>query len=160
MKIVTQNFGEIEISNDDIINFNEGLPGFPDARGFVIMLQEDEDENPSPICFLQSADDEELCFVLTDMTAFLPEYLPLVLVELAKEQLGDFDPDNTIVYNITTINSELTDSTVNLKAPIVISLKKKTGRQFLCSEDFPIRAKLFGLQNKGGCGCNCGGATC
>ena len=146
MNISTQNFGEIEINTDDIINFAEGLPGFPAARDFVILQQEDEEGNSGFISFLQNVKDGDLCFVMVDMASFIPEYRPLVLVELAKEaQEGDstFDPDSTIIYNIATIYDELTDSTVNLKAPIVINVVQKTGHQFLCGEDFPIRARLF-----------------
>jgi len=156
MKLTTQNFGEIEINQEDIINFNDGLPGFVNAKGFVIMLQEDDNQDQSPICFLQSTDDGELCFVLVDMTVFLPEYVPLVLLELAKEDRENFDPDNTMVYNIATIYDELTESTVNLKAPIVVNLAQKSGRQFLCAgDDFPIRAKLFNPTQNCDCDCSC-----
>ncbi|MCL2752928.1 MAG: flagellar assembly protein FliW [Defluviitaleaceae bacterium] len=161
MKITTQNFGEIEINQEDVINFNDGLPGFENARRFVVMEQEGEQGEKSPICFLQSLDDGELCFVLVDMTLFAPEYRPLVLVELAKEQPTSFDPDNTMVCNIATIYEDLAESTVNLKAPIIINIDQKIGWQFLCNDDFPIRAKLFAqTENKNG-GCCCpGGGSC
>ncbi|MCL2575964.1 MAG: flagellar assembly protein FliW [Defluviitaleaceae bacterium] len=155
MKLTTQGFGEIEINTEDIISFGDGLPGFADDKRFVILLQED-DGGISPIRFLQSVDNGDLSFVLVDMTAFLPEYRPLVLVELAKEQGDNFDPDNTMIYNIATIYEELMDSTVNLKAPIVVNLEQKIGRQFLCGDDFPIRARLFDQSATKGCGCGCG----
>ena len=51
MKINTINFGEIEIVEDKIILFQEGLPAFEDEEQFVIILNEDED---NPFHFLQS----------------------------------------------------------------------------------------------------------
>ncbi|MDR2166826.1 MAG: flagellar assembly protein FliW [Clostridiales bacterium] len=149
MKITTRNFGEIEINSEDIINFNEGLPGFPECKDFVVLFQEDEEiaQEGTPfntICFLQSIDDGELSFVLVDMTAFLPEYRPLALVEYARENVGEFDPDALVVYNILTVYDELSDSTANLKAPIIIDFVQKKGRQIICQGDeYPIRAKIF-----------------
>jgi len=145
MKITTQSFGEIEVSSEDIIRFNEGLPGFVDNKRFVILFPDQaETEELSALCFLQSVDDEDLSLVLVDMTAFLPEYRPFALVEYARENDGPLVPEDLAVYNIVTVRDILADSTVNLKAPVVVNFEKKSGKQVICQGDeYPIRAKLF-----------------
>jgi len=159
MTLKTQNFGEIQIRQEDIINFSEGIPGFWNAKDFVLLFQEQTQEqegNESIICFLQSVTDEELSFVLIDISSFQPSYRPLALLEYAKTA-ENFDQKNLAVYNILTVHDNLNDSTANLKAPIIIDITENTGRQVLCAdEDFPIRAsilELTGQAKDGGCQC-------
>ena len=138
MKLVTRNFGEIEIFEEDIINFDEGLPGFPDDKRFVLLSEDD-----SPISFLQSVDGGDVSFVLVDMLAFMPDYNPRV-DESFIEDLGTFEPENFLIYNIATVFENLTDSTVNLKAPLIINAIEKKGKQVVCdNEEYSVKALLF-----------------
>ena len=163
MTLNTQLFGEIEINPDDIINFHEGLPGFAERTRFVALFQEAQEEGEGglgevfdTICFLQSVDDAELSFVLIDTTPLLPEYRPLALLEYAKDAATGFDHKNLVVYNILTIHDEMSNSTANLKAPIVLDLLNKSGRQviFKGDDNYPIRARIFDAPQKDGeCSC-------
>ena len=152
MNIKTENFGTITVNQEDVIKFANGIPGFPEATDFVILLQDDEDEN-NPICFLQSVQSPELSFVIIDTAGFLPEYRPMALLEYAREASG-FNQEDMAIFNIMTVHDELTDSTVNLKAPIIINTKNKTGRQVVCQNDeFPLRARLFDIAKDEGGDC-------
>ena len=157
MTLNTQAFGEIHINDEDILTFPEALPGFPDMKKFVVLFQEDaEGETDNFICFLQSIENEGLSFVLADVSGILPEYRPLALLEYAREAGEGFDQKNLIVYNILTVHDELVDSTANLKAPVVIDVSAKTGRQIFCQGDeYPIRARLFDLAEQKGGACQC-----
>jgi len=156
MTLKTQNFGEIQINQNDILHFPAGIPGFWDETDFVLLFQDQESEGEeSIICFLQSTTNPELSFVLIDVSGFLPDYRPLALLEYAKDAL-DFDQKNLAVYNILTVHDKLNDSTANLKAPIIIDITDKTGRQVLCGDDdFPIRANIFNLDTNKGGDCPC-----
>jgi len=139
MKLETRNFGEIEIFEEDVINFREGLPGFPKDKQYVIL----SDEN-SPVSFLQSVDGGDVSFVVVDMLAFMPDYNPRV-DESFLEDLGVYNPANFEIYNIATIFDNLKDSTVNLKAPIVVNAMDKIGKQVVCdNEEYSVKAALFG----------------
>ncbi|MCL2620686.1 MAG: flagellar assembly protein FliW [Defluviitaleaceae bacterium] len=141
MTIATKNFGEIEINPADAINFEEGLPGFHENNQFVVLFQEPEEGEPNPISFLQSVDNDELCFVLVDMSNFYPEYAPSIHPFIEKEE---FDVATTAIYNIATVFEDMSDTTVNLKAPVLINYDNKQGKQIICQGDeFPIRVKLF-----------------
>ena len=137
MNLTTRSFGEIKIANDDIINFKEGLPGFPDDKRFVLLT-----EPGNSIAFLQSVDDGETSFVMVDMVGVMPDYNPHV-DECLIEDLGKYEPTNFLIYNIVTVNEDLKDSTVNLKAPIIINAAEKKGKQIVCENDYSVKAPLF-----------------
>jgi flagellar assembly factor FliW len=157
MKITTHSFGSIDINPEDIVQFTDGLPGFAGSKRFVILFPDQaEGEEISTICFLQSVDDEDLSLVMVDMTAFMPQYRPHALVEYARENDGPLAPDSLAVYNIVTVRDNLANSTVNLKAPVIIDLDKKIGKQIICQgDDYPIRAMLFNTEED-----KAGGGAC
>ena len=55
MKIATKIFGEIEIADDKIIVFPNGIIGFPDLNRFSLMY--DKDKGSHNIQWLQSLDE-------------------------------------------------------------------------------------------------------
>ena len=135
MKIKTRDFGEVEINPNEIIIFSDGLPGIVSSGNRFVILS--DEQGGGPIYFMQSLDDEELAFVLVDMALILPEYVEAVAAE--QPAAGGLH-----IYNIATIHENLEDSTVNLKAPLIVDFAGKSGWQVLCkSDEFPIRAKLF-----------------
>lgn len=139
MKLETRNFGEIEVLKEDIIDFCDGLPGFPQDRQFVILSEDD-----SPVSFLQSVDGGDVSFVVVDMLAFMPDYNPRVDENFIQD-LGTYNPENFLIFNIATIFDNLKDSTVNLKAPVIINAVEKKGKQVVCdNEDYSVKASLFG----------------
>ena len=52
MKIETKIFGEIEIADDKIITFENGIIGFPDLKKFAL-LHDEEKGTDAGIRFLQ-----------------------------------------------------------------------------------------------------------
>ncbi len=61
MKLNTKNFGKIEIKEEDIIYFPDGILGFEEEKQFVIINNEDEQ---NPFHWLQSVQNPELAFVI------------------------------------------------------------------------------------------------
>jgi len=57
----TSRFGSLEVSEDRIINFPFGLLGFPNLNRYVLM-----DYKDTPLKWLQSVDDPQVAFVVTD----------------------------------------------------------------------------------------------
>ncbi|MFZ3371710.1 MAG: flagellar assembly protein FliW, partial [Desulfitobacteriaceae bacterium] len=60
MKIESTRFGELEVAEEQLINFPHGIPGFPDEKTFVYLLHGTE----SPFSFLQSTTEANLTFLL------------------------------------------------------------------------------------------------
>lgn len=70
MKIHTTRFGTMAIDDDRITVFPEGLLGFPDRTSFAL-LQTDEENY---FFWLQSIQQPDLAFVVTDPTIFFKDY--------------------------------------------------------------------------------------
>ena len=70
MKIKSTRFGELDVAENDVIHFSQGLPGFPEEYHFALLPQGEE----SPFFFLQSTQDPNLTFLLVDPFAFFAEY--------------------------------------------------------------------------------------
>ena len=71
IRVESRRFGRIEVPAADLIRI-DGLPGFPDARRFLL-LHHDRD---SLFAWLVCADDPDLAFVVTDPWLFFPDYAP------------------------------------------------------------------------------------
>jgi len=144
MIVETRNFGEIEVLDEDILFFSEGLPGFPGDRRFVLLTEDD-----NPICYLQSVDDGDVAFVVADLAHIMPEYSPQVAEEHL-DSIGECEDEDLLLLNICTISTAMEDSTVNLKAPIVINSVEKLGKQVICNnEEYLVNAPLFGDADAG-----------
>ena len=137
MTINTKHFGEIEVEEDKIIDFGEGLPGFPDDRQFILV------ENEEPFWWLQSVSDGENAFILVDACRVLPFYNP----EVDKsdiECLGEYSPDDFLIYNIVVLPENVKEMTVNLVAPLIINSATRRGRQVIAKNgDYGVRHYLF-----------------
>ena len=70
MVVKTKFFGELEISDKDVMVFDEGLPGFQDMHKFTII----NDENNTFISYLQSLDSEDVCFIMIPPVFALQDY--------------------------------------------------------------------------------------
>lgn len=140
MQLKTKHFGEVEYALEDIILFEEGLPGFRDATQFVLLADKPEDL----FHWLQSIDDEELAFVLMDVKQIKTDYQPRIDPEVM-ESLEDGSPNAELVcYNIAIVPEDLQEMRVNLKAPIIINKSSRKGKQVIASnEEYGIRHYIF-----------------
>lgn len=120
MKFYNRQFGELEIEDQHILRFPEGLIGFEDHRSFLLI----RDEDTEPLRWLVSLDDADVCFPLLDPQLLKPEYRTYLSI-----------PDHEDVYAVTTLLPAITDSTVNLRSPVVIDPITKTGRQIVLDNE-------------------------
>ena len=127
MEVRTTRFGVIDIAEDRVITFEKGLLGFPQHRQYCL-LEPGEDA-----CFfwLQSVDDPELAFVVTDPSLFVPEYAVHIRPE-QMEVLGLKDLGDAQVFVIVNkIDQTLTG---NLQGPLVLNTLTCVGEQMVLAE--------------------------
>lgn len=136
MKLLTKNFGEIEITENDIIEFAVPMPGLDDKKRFVFMI--DESLNGEFI-WLQSADDGDLCFVMADPSKFLKDYAP-TFSEDTEKLLG---AGRCEMWLIMVVADDFSESTVNLKSPVIVNTETRKGAQLIAEEEYTFRYKLF-----------------
>ena len=126
-RIKTTRFGEMEIDENKIIHFKEGLLGFPEKRDFIIL----EHKIGSPFLWLQSMDTPNLAFVMINPFLLKSDYLK----DLSKEEealLKNDNDDEIIVFSLVTIpRGEVKKATVNLMGPIVIESKSRNAKQVI-----------------------------
>ena len=141
MMYKTARFGDLEVDQDQILVFSQGLPGFPDlTKFFIVPVPERE-----CFCWLQSAERAEVGFLLANPFAFYKDY-EFNLSETELELLEIEELKDVVVYVIVRIPADgaAKDITVNLLAPVVINGRQSLGCQpILEGTTYSIREPLF-----------------
>lgn len=145
MKLETRVFGEIDIDDDKIIIFENGIIGFPDLKKFTLIFDE-EKANKGGISWMQSLDDELFALPVMDPLIVRPDYNPTVEDELLKP-LGNLAEENTLVLVTVTVPEDITKITVNLKAPIVINAAERKAAQIIV-ENEKVKYPIYDIINK------------
>jgi len=129
MKLVTQQFGELEVSEEQIIHFPNGIIGFEDCKKFVII----NDEDFEPFRWLISLDKKEFGFPILNPFLILDDYKKEFPPSLAKKLQSEDVPLE--VFCVVTLKGENNNVTINLKGPILIDYEKKEGKQIILTSD-------------------------
>lgn len=139
MRIQTSRFGLIELSAEDLIEFPEGILGFGNLRQFVLL----DDPNDEIFAWLQSCEEPGIAFPVLEPELFAPNYNP-VLTKFDLEAMGLKSSEGFRLFTIITIPQDPTQMTANLKAPIVINVKKRRARQCVLQDNgLAIREPMF-----------------
>jgi len=115
MKKIASRFGDIEYDPANTLLFPEGLIGFETLRQFVVM----PNEKDGPLFWIQSVEDPQMAFVLTDPTNFYYDY-KVVPDGREREKLGIGEGDACHVVTVVTVPPDH-NITLNLAAPILFA---------------------------------------
>ena len=139
-KIKTRPFGEIEIQDQQVIDFPDGILGFDDVKKFVLL---DTQDDTSPLKWLQAYDVPELAFVIIRPVDFIKEY-DLVVSMNDIEAIEADEPEKMLVFAIVTIPKNPAEMTANLQGPIIINPSKRLGRQAISlSDKYTVRHRII-----------------
>ena len=140
MKLKTKHFGEIEIDQENVIRFPNGVLGFKDMKRFIVIYN----PNPElPFHWLQSIDDGNLTFVICSPFLFADKY-EFDIPRNVEDELNLKTPEDVLIYSITVILEDMAETSINLKAPVIINTKEKRAMQIVLeSEAYPVRYKIF-----------------
>ncbi|MFJ7735985.1 flagellar assembly protein FliW [Lysinibacillus sp. NPDC097287] len=143
MKLNTKFLGEVEITEQDILLFEQGLLGLEDEKEFVL-LPLDAD---LPLALLQSIEHVEIGFVIAYPFAFKKDY-SFEISEEDREQLQIDKEEDVLTYSIVTMKETIQDSTLNLLAPIIINVSRKQGKQIVLQDNksYPLRYQIGDLE--------------
>lgn len=139
MELSTKYHGVREYNENDIIVFEKGIPGFESLKKFIhFPLEENE-----VFSILHSVEDESVGLVVVSPFFSIKEYEVNLKEEIIKELEIEKEED-VLVLNTVTISEDISNVTVNLKAPIIINIRKKTGEQIILDNpDYAIKHLLF-----------------
>lgn len=113
MKVINTRFGQVEYDPAKTLHFPTGMIGFENLREFIVM----PNIKRGPLFWIQSVEDPEIAFVLTDPTNFFVDYR-VAPDDNEKEKLGMQDGDDCHALVVVTVNSG-SDFTFNLLAPVL-----------------------------------------
>lgn len=142
MKADTRLFGMIDIEEDKIITLENGMIGLPEYRNFALVFDEDKGWRASSIMWLQSMDDPQTAFPVMQPNAVKPDYNPMVS-DAILSPLGEMTGENTYVLVTLTACADVKETSVNLKAPIVINTDTRKGCQIIVEDDYPVKFKIY-----------------
>ena len=139
-KINTLRFGELEIEEQDVVRFADGIPAFEDEHEFVVLPYEEG----TPYMFLQSMTTPELAFLMTDPFVFFPDY-SFELDDENMEKLAINSMDDVLVCTLISVpRSGVADMTTNLLAPVVINRHTRQARQIVLEKtQYTTKHRLF-----------------
>lgn len=139
MKLNTKYHGIKDYNEEDVITFNKGIPGFEELTKFILLPAEENEM----FNLLHSIEDENVGLVLTSPFLKFKKYE----FDLSDEKLKELkiaSPKEILILNTVTLNSNLEEITINLKAPFIINIKAKLGEQIILDkESYSIKQPLF-----------------
>lgn len=142
MKIDTKYFGEIEIGDEKIVHFDNGILGFEDYKDYTILYDIDAD-GKSFFSWLQSIDEKTLAFPVVNPFKADENYNPQVNDEMLKP-IGDYSDEDLAVFLMATIPPDVKETSVNMRAPLIINASTKKGIQIILdSSEYEIKHKLI-----------------
>jgi flagellar assembly factor FliW len=135
MKIDTSRFGIVDIEPDDLLHFASGLLGLEECRHWVLLADAENDA----LGWLQSTSRPDVAFAVVSPRRFVPEYQ----MRVSKGELAPLDlEDVRSAQVLSNVGKNDAGVTLNLKAPLVINLERRLGRQVITNGDQPLQYPL------------------
>lgn len=150
IEIITREFGVIELEEDAVYEFPEGICGFESDKRFAVFSRQIEDFS---FLYLQSMDHLVPCFMVFEPWDMHPDYHP----SISKEDLDECQVEYThdlIFLVIATVPAKIEDLSINIKSPVVLNPKTRKAKQvILQNPDYTVRYYPFRQNGKGGSSC-------
>ncbi len=135
MQIRTTRFGSLEISAEDVLRFPSGLIGLEDCREWVLLADSENDA----LGWLQCTSRPEIALPVVSPRRFIPRFQFRVMrSELAPLALSDLRDAQVL----SVVGKHDQNVTLNLKAPVVINVTRRIGRQVIANGEQPVQFVL------------------
>ena len=129
-KIKTAHFGELEVKDNNVFSFPDGLLGFEDLNDYVLVSHEDT----APLKWLISVDEPNIGFPL----------ISPFIIDLAYQPGKKINLEKDAVFVVVTLGNKNREMTANMKAPIVLQVETRVGRQIvMSSEKYSTRERVI-----------------
>jgi flagellar assembly factor FliW len=135
MNVETTRFGRLEIEPDDLLIFPAGLFGLEACKHWVLLADAQNDA----LGWLQSTSRSDVAVAVVSPRRFVPGYQ----VRVSRSELKPLALDEMRDAKVLVIVGKNERSiTLNLKAPLVINLKQRVGRQVVVNNEVAIQHEL------------------
>ena len=142
VKIETRYFGEIEIEEEKVIHFEQGIPGFDEYKDFTILYDIEEGGEPF-FSWLQCTTEKNLAFPIVNPFRIKEDYDPVVEDTLLAP-IGEHKAEDLVVFLLATVPEDIKKASVNMKAPLLINMANRKAMQIIAeNEDYKIKYPLM-----------------
>jgi flagellar assembly factor FliW len=136
------------LDESTIVNFNEGLIGLPDFRQAALVKL----PNHEPFFWLASMTDPNVRFLVVEAIEFFPDFAPPVSPAVQAQIELDIE-HKPLVFATIKLAADWKETTINLRAPIFLNLRKMCGVQAVLTEtgfrlDEKLPARLLEAKGK------------
>src|SRR4051812_5970486 len=140
MEIESTRFGRLTVDDERVMTFPNGLLGFPDHARFALIQTSEENY----FFWLQSADDPNLAFVVTDPSIFFKDYHAPLREETRQDLQLEEDAHAQVFVICNKVGEWLTG---NLLGPIIVNAGNRLAQQVVLTEKkWTTRQPLLKLQ--------------
>ena len=136
MKINTNYFGELEVDENEILEFEKGMLGFEELKKFVIIK-----DSEIFIEWLQSIEDTTSFAIMDPFVA--DNNYSFELPDKIMEKLDIKSKEDVMIRTVVIIPEDITKIRTNLQAPIIINTKLKKATQIILDDSYPIRYEFY-----------------
>ena len=130
MEINAKYFGQVSYEENEAIHILNGLIGFEAYTEYLPIPFHEENDS---LISLQCLQDEALSFILMNPFGLLADYSP----SLSREDLKALETESAedlSYYVICVMRDSVAESTVNLKAPLVVNARSRQARQVILDQ--------------------------
>ncbi|MDV6376991.1 flagellar assembly protein FliW [Sporosarcina sp. GW1-11] len=142
-EIETKFHDKVEVDLSKAWHFPKGLPGFEDEEEFVILPIGDGSE----FQILQSTKQAGIAFVVANPYKLVEDY-DFTIDEPTIDLLEIEKPEDLMVLGIVCIKEPLTDSTINLQAPLLFHIENRKAKQMILNDNrYAIKHPIGGKES-------------
>ena len=138
----TKFFGTIDIEDDKIINFPNGIIGFENLKNFALIYDSEREER-SKISWLKSMEEPLMVLPVINPLDLMDAYTPTIEDELMKN-IGDPADADLLIFVTLSIPSDIEKMTANLKAPFIINTVERKAMQVIVeNSEYPVKFDAY-----------------
>ncbi|MCW2977215.1 MAG: hypothetical protein JWM06_2496 [Actinomycetia bacterium] len=138
MQIESTRFGRLDVRDETVIAFPDGLIGLP-GRRYALVAQSER----TPFYWLHSAEHADVAVPVTMPWLFFADYQVRVPDEDAA-QLMLSDLGSAEIFCVVRAAQSLEDFTINLAGPVIVNGDRRLGRQIINDAGgYAVRQPLF-----------------
>ena len=140
MDVTTSRFGTLHAPPSDVLLFEQGLIGLRNCRQWIVLA---DAQNPA-LGWLQCIDDPDVALGVVSPRRFVPDYqLRVSKQELAPLGLASMRDASVVVI----VSRHVEGLSLNLRAPLVINVEARRGRQLVAKDALPVRMPLVEVES-------------
>jgi flagellar assembly factor FliW len=137
--IVSTRFGALDLPEDTVLTFPDGMIGFGGLQRYAILKQRED----SVFLWLHSLDEGGLAFPIVVPWVFYWDY-EVQLSDDDMRAIGVERADQIAIYCVVKVTANVREASINLFSPVVVNNVERIGRQVInAASGYGTRDRLF-----------------